>query len=114
MEWYVCACMHAHVRVWVCMRVQVCVCVYILNHFLSTPLFLNILVIHIQDIPPPNTKDIVLLIPHFILLSLQILLLVESFHFSHYFHTHQYILTPPTLHRHTQHFASCAVSSYFQ
>ena len=41
----------------------VCMCVYILNHFLSTLLFLNILVIHIQDIPPPNTEDTVLLNP---------------------------------------------------
>jgi len=116
MEWYVCACMHACARAWVCTHVQVyvCVCVYILNNFLSTLLFLNILAIHVQDIPLPNTKDTVLLIPHLILLSLQILLLVESFHFSHSFRTHQYIVTPPTLHRHAQHLASSAVSSYFQ
>ena len=101
-----CACAH------VC--VCVCGCVCISNNFLSTLLFLNILVIHVQDIPPPNTKDTVLLIPHLIHLSLQILFLIESFHFSHSFHTHQHILTPPTLHCRTQHPASSAVSSNFQ
>ena len=103
----------AHVCVWVCMRVCVCVCVHF-KSFSFTLLFLNILVIHVQDIPPPNTKDIILLIPHLILLSFQILLLDESFHFSYLFRTHEYNLTPPTLHRHTQHLASSAVSSYFQ